>query len=195
VFEHGRIVFDGPTDQAIERYLHDNAEPAHTTYTAPADPRAPRMTAIHVRTSQGGHTQQHGAPLEVTVEIASPLPLPGAQIRLWAVNRLGRVCLHAWMADAERTLEAPGRRAFVCRFPRLRLAPGQYTVAAALVDRVHGRRDWVERVCPFEVLMPSTREGGWPVNEVAYFEDAQWSSSPLAARAELEAQALAHELT
>ena len=45
-------------------------------------------------------------------------------------------------------------------------------------DRLGGKRDLLERVCPFEVVMlGQTREGGWPVNDVAYFEDVEWTTS------------------
>jgi hypothetical protein len=68
----------------------------------------------------------------------------------------------------------------VCRFPNLRLAPGQYTLRILFTERVAGTREIIERVCPFEVVMlGQTREGGWPVNEVACFDDADWTHATL----------------
>ena len=50
----------------------------------------------------------------------------------------------------------------------------------AFAEGLGGLHDLLERVCPFEVVMlGQTRAGGWPVNEVAYFDDAEWSVTVL----------------
>ena len=50
----------------------------------------------------------------------------------------------------------------------------------SFADREEGTRDLLQRVCPFEVVVyGETREGGWPVNEIAYFEDAEWTAHEL----------------
>jgi hypothetical protein len=92
------------------------------------------------------------------------------------VNQLGHQCAYTWLYDSETPIcRKTGVHRFVCRLPRLRLAPGQYAVRVMLADRDHGMRDLRERICPFEVVMHGrSREGGWPVNLVAYFEDADW---------------------
>ncbi len=176
VFEHGRLVFDGATDLAIERYLGQEISEKRG-YVAPPRATDPAVTAVDVRTSQGGQIQPHGQPLEVIVEITTPRALTGTRLHVTLVNRLGRYCAQAWAYDSERPLcRSAGQHRLVCRFPQLRLAPGQYAVRVGFAERIGGLHDLLERVCPFEVVMlGQTREGGWPINEVAYFEDAEWT--------------------
>jgi lipopolysaccharide transport system ATP-binding protein len=185
VFERGRIVFDGPTEGAIERYLSEGDSEEHG-YTAPPRPTEPAVTRVEIQTSQGGRVQAHGKPLEVTVEIAAPAPVPGARLHLTLVNRLGRYCSQAWLYDSDSPIcQSAGLHRLVCRFPSLRLAPGQYTLRIHFGDRLAGTRDLLERLCPFEVVMLGrTREGGWPVNDVACFDDAEWSAGVITDPAE-----------
>jgi hypothetical protein len=102
------------------------------------------------------------------------------------VNRLGRFCSQAWIHDAETPIcRSAGVHRLVCRFPHLRLAPGQYTLRVHFAERIAGTRDLLEQLCPFEVVMlGQTREGGWPVNDIAYFDDAEWSADVLTEAAE-----------
>ena len=141
------------------------------------------MTRVEIQTSQGGRIQPHGLPLAVTVDVTAPAPVVGTRLHVTLVNRLGRLCAQAWLYDTDAPMcRTAGLHRFVCRFPRVRLAPGQYAVRVLLADRIGGKRDFLERVCPFEVVMlGQTREGGWPVNEVAYFEDAEWAAEEVPA--------------
>jgi lipopolysaccharide transport system ATP-binding protein len=185
VFERGRIVFDGRTEGAVERYLSEGTSEEHG-FTAPPRPRDPAVTRVEVRTSQGGRVQAHGTPFEVTLEITTPVPVTGTRLQVTLVNRLGRFCSQAWIHDAETPIcRSAGVHRLVCRFPHLRLAPGQYTLRVHFAERIAGTRDLLEQLCPFEVVMlGQTREGGWPVNDIAYFDDAEWSADVLTEAAE-----------
>ena len=177
VLEHGRIVFDGSTDGAIERYLGEGAS-EEQGFVAKARAAEPAVTRVDIRTSQGGRVQAHGSPFEVTLEITTPREVTGTRLHVTLVNRLGRLCSQAWIYDTDVPIcRSAGVHRFVCRFPHLRLAPGQYTLRILFVEGFAGVRDLLERLCPFEVVMlGQTREGGWPVNDIAYFEDAAWSA-------------------
>jgi lipopolysaccharide transport system ATP-binding protein len=172
----GRVVFDGDTDAAIERYLGEGTS-ADQHFIAPARAHAATITGVDVRTSQGGRVQAHGTALEVSVEITTPVPVTGARVYITLVNRLGRLCAQAWRFDSASPMcRTAGVHRFECRFPHLRLAPGQYLVRVALADRHAGTQDEVDGACPFEVVMyGEIREGGWPVNQVAYFDDVEWN--------------------
>ena len=139
------------------------------------------MTRVDIRTSQGGRVQRYGDPLELEVDIVCPGPVKGARLTVTLVNRLGRLCAQAWLFDSGTPIcRSAGHHRLQCRFPRLRLAPGQYAVRVSFADREDGTRDLLQRVCPFEVVVyGETREGGWPVNEIAYFEDAEWTAHEL----------------
>jgi lipopolysaccharide transport system ATP-binding protein len=190
VMERGHVVFDGATDRAIERYL-GHAGAVRQTFTAAPRPKDPTITLVTIQTSQGSGVQHYGEPLEVTFEITAPAAVAGARVDLALFNSLDRNCAYAWAYDAESPIcREAGTHRFTCRFPKLRLAPGQYTVRVSLYDRDPYIRDLVERSCPFEVMVPGPlRDGGWPINDMAYIEDAEWSVTANAAAARLPSHA------
>ena len=180
LFEHGRLVFDGATATAVERYL-EQGDHGRGTYVAEARPGEPTVTRVDIRTSQGGRVQEHGAPFEVQVDVATPSPVAALRVGVTLINRLGRACAYAWLREADvPSVSTPGRYRYTCELPHLRLAPGQYSVRVFIADRHSHKRELVERLCPFEVVMPGLLSEGWNANEVAYFEDAQWTSAPVA---------------
>ena len=136
VFEHGRVVFDGPTDGAIERYLGQGLA-EEQAYVAEPRSSGPTVTRVEIQTSQGGRIQPHGLPLEVRVDVTAPAPVVGTRVHVTLVNRLGRLCAQAWLYDTDVPMcRTPGLHRFVCRFPRIRLAPGQYALRVLLADRI-----------------------------------------------------------
>jgi ABC-type polysaccharide/polyol phosphate transport system ATPase subunit len=175
VLERGQVAYDGSTEEAIERYLHEGKSEPHA-YVAEQRPDQPTVTRVEVRTSQGGRIQAHGMPLDIVVHVGTTNPVVGARVLVTLVNQLSRPCAQTWLFDSDTPIcRLRGVHRLTCRIPTIRLAPGQYSVNVALADR-HGGRELLERVSPFEVVMLGrTREGGWPVNDVAYFEEAEWS--------------------
>jgi lipopolysaccharide transport system ATP-binding protein len=176
VVARGHIVFDGATGAAIDRYLGESSAESER-YVAEPRPDAPTITRVELRTSEGGRVQAHGSPLDVCIEVKQPGAVNGARLYVTLVNRLGRWCSQAWRFDSDTPMcREAGTHQFHCRFPNLRLAPGQYGLLVTFADRDGGTRDEVDRVCPFEVVMyREIREGGWPVNQVACFDEVEWS--------------------
>jgi lipopolysaccharide transport system ATP-binding protein len=133
--------------------------------------------------------------MRVNIDVYTPRPITGARLYMTAVNRLGRWCMQSWLFDADSPiLRTAGSHKFTCELPHVRLAPGQYAIRVLLMDRTHGRVDLVERCCPFEIVMTGqSREGGWPVNDIAYFEDARWERDDLIEGAETPSEVVVGE--
>jgi hypothetical protein len=71
----------------------------------------------------------------------------------------------------------------VCRFPRLRLAPGQYSLGIVFADQVQGQHDGLARVCPFDVVMAGQASlDGRRGHDIVYVDDAEWTVSVTASR-------------
>ena len=177
VLKSGQLVFDGATAEALDSYLR--AIPmAEGTYVAAPKTDLPNVTRVELNPSGPGHLQQHGQPLEVVVDVTSNAPVDGARVSMRIVDRFGRICAYAWRYDSEGAF---GRMAGVttlrCRFPRLRLAAGRYSIRIMFGERFGGRHFDTVDACPFEVIMPTVREGGWQVDDYAYIEDAEWSET------------------
>jgi len=172
LIEHGRVVFDGATDEAMRRYRGLLERPVYA-YEAPGTPDGPS----HIRTVQridprGAQPTRESLALEIELQVAKGSP-PDTHVLvefvgpdLWPVT--GTV---HWLGPAA------GLRRMRCSLPTLRLTPSQYTVTVTLSegDRVI---ESIEQLCPFEVTGTDLPGAAWTWR---YVEDADWSDGSLAA--------------
>jgi lipopolysaccharide transport system ATP-binding protein len=187
VLSRGRCVFDGVTAEAITAYLRETKNET-PTYTGVPDPHEPRLTYVGLKTSAPGNTQHNGEPMEVHLEITTPVAVDGASVSFQFCNALGQPIVHLWSFDSERPFcRAPGTYHLVCRIPRARLYLGYYTLTVHLAQRCGGRAfEKLSGICPFEMVIHRDREYPWVPGTCTYLEDADWcvhpaSSPPIAA--------------
>jgi lipopolysaccharide transport system ATP-binding protein len=173
---NGRVAMEGPSSEAIATYLGRTAD-SPLQYTAPAVGHGPTITRVSLATSLAGNIQYHGEPMTIECEINVPQPLDGARFELTACDEQHRKIMYLWLYDGRETpiFRQPGRYVVRCRIPKLHLYAGLYTVLVVLAER-YGSPIFrqVEGVCPFEVMMDRTRDGGWVHDEATYVEDAEW---------------------
>jgi lipopolysaccharide transport system ATP-binding protein len=176
VLDEGRCVFCGPTAEGIEHYLAQYGAQA-SEYTNTPSPDRPRITRVAVHTSGPNHTQDHGEPLEIHLEISTPVAIDGAFLSLQIVTSQGVPALYVSVFDSEYPLcRAPGVYHVVCRVPRTRLYMGHHTVNVHFTNRdARQRYDRLELICPFEVVMYSRpREYPWPQYAGTYIDECEW---------------------
>ena len=83
-----------------------------------------------------------------------------------------------WLYDGHEmsVFREAGEFKIRCRIPKLHLYQGKYTLLIYLCERSGGRVfQKLEGICPFEIIMGANRDGGWPVDEAIFLEDAEWS--------------------
>jgi len=176
VLSEGRDVFQGATEGAIQRYL-EGAKDGGRVYTADPSPDAPRITKAELVTSEPNNVQVNGMPMEVHIEITTPVALERASVAFQVFNPLHQAYINLWLYDSERPLcREPGIFHLVCRIPKLRLFMGHYTLTVHFSERL-GKRNVlkIENICPFEVVMYGRhRDFAWAPNNCTYLEDCEW---------------------
>jgi len=178
VLSGGGTVFQGATEEAIRRYLERPG--GGSVYYEDPSPDAPRVTRVELGTSEPNNVQVNGAPMEVRIEITTPVALEGAALAFQAFNPLQQAYLNLWLYDSERPLcREPGVFHIVCRIPKLRMYMGHYTLTVHFSERLGKRNSLkIENICPFEVVMYGRqREFGWSPNSCTYLEDCEWDIS------------------
>jgi lipopolysaccharide transport system ATP-binding protein len=174
---NGSCILNGPTSKVVDAYLEQGMT-HDLLYTNQPSPVKPNITRAEVRTSQSGNIQDHGAPIQFTFEIATPVAINRACFSFQIVSTRGQPMLHLWTFDVEREMcRSPGVYRLTCTIPQLRLYMGRYTLSTYLSEGRGGRMfQQLDQICPFEVVMPEQRsEWPWQDGASAYVEDSQWS--------------------
>src|SRR5205823_5813210 len=85
----GRLVADGPTPEVIQSYLQSGVS-REATYVARSAAHGPRLTRVAVQTSSPRNIHVQGKPLEVLIEIATPVPLVSPCVSFQACDAMGQ---------------------------------------------------------------------------------------------------------
>jgi lipopolysaccharide transport system ATP-binding protein len=176
VLDHGQITFEGNSEQAIVRYSRLNEIP-ELRYLAEASATEPKITQVYLKTSNPNNVQRHGQPMEVHIEVATPLPLQNAAVsfRIW--DHLQKPATYQWCFDSQQPLcRTPGIYHLTCIIPKTRLYLGQYTLSVNLSERFgKGYPQKLAGICPFEVVMHGQEHDfTWSPGACMYIEDSEW---------------------
>ena len=180
LLKNGRIAAHGATTDVIAHYLQDGGSSPDMIYLVPASSESPKITRVELRTSEPNNVQMSGKPMQVVIEVSTPVPIDTARVSFHACNTLGEPLIHLWAHDPEPPMcRQPGTYRLVCTIPKLRLYMGNYTLRVHFKEFAGGREfDVLEGVCPFEVVMYGRdREGGWYRGTCVYMEEGQWEAN------------------
>jgi len=174
----GRMHTVGKTSDVIDEYLRlVGGQTASQVYVAPALADKPKITRVELKTSEPNNVQMNGKPMEVHIELTTPVAIDGARLSFHACNTMGEAILYFWRHDSEAPLaREPGTYRLVCQIPKLRMFMGDYTLRVHLKEQAGGKEfEMLEGICPFEVVMYGRdREGGWFKNTCTYLEEGCW---------------------
>ena len=181
LLDRGTCLFDGATAEGIARYraLQGGGEARAGAYEAPAGgPRANRVLAARVVTSDPGGVHRHGEPMQVEFTLDIPEPAGTLCFSCKFADAEDRNIVHLWCFDAgARFRREAGRYTLRFEVPRARLFQGRYTVRAYLSDRrTNAMFDELHGICPFEVTMDGTARDdyAWSAGDCTYLEGAAW---------------------
>ncbi len=101
VLDSGRVVADGPTQDAISTYISKGG--SSTAYRrAPDQPTdAPHISRAEVITSDENGIHQFGEPLEVKLWVKHHRPMPKACLAVQIVNQFQQCVVYAWAYHPE----------------------------------------------------------------------------------------------
>jgi lipopolysaccharide transport system ATP-binding protein len=170
LIEHGRVVFEGATDDAMRQYRGLLEPPSLAYSTTAAQGDAAHLVSVE-RIEPPVQAQPVGQPLELELGVHVPegqvpgrlnvlVELVGPD--LWPVTGTGK-----WIEPLPS-----GHRALRCSLPTLRLAPSRYTVTVTLRNGDQPI-ETLTQLCPFEVTGVGLSVPAWTWR---YVEDATWST-------------------
>jgi len=172
----GSKVFEGNTDQGIQKYLEYMSSRELIYEKAPSD-KKPLVTRVEIKTTDINNVQVFGESLRIDFEITTPEPIPSAVFSFQIVNSAQVKVQHVLIKDSETPLmREAGRHTFSCYFPRLRLFPDKYNLIIHLSDHISRTKyETIEGICPFEVqIRGEVREYYWKTSEAAYVDETEW---------------------
>jgi lipopolysaccharide transport system ATP-binding protein len=177
VLSQGRCVYQGPTLAALAQYQQE-VKSVGLTHVEVCDASEPKITKVELRTTYPNNVQVHGEPLQIEIEITSPVAINGASLSIVICSAWKQPASHLWTFDSERAMcRRPGVFRLVCRMPKLHLYTGHYSLTAYFSERPGGVRfQALEGLCPFDVVMYGrNNEFGWHPDACTYLEDCEWT--------------------
>jgi lipopolysaccharide transport system ATP-binding protein len=173
----GRLLFDGPTAQALEKYRESAVPGVHnaTYYQTRTNVPHNHLAWVAVQTSIRPGLHRWGDPIRFEFGLRVAEPMEGLGLSFHVVNQFGERVCHFWMTNSDmiRTSEP---RIFVlrCDVPKFRLYMGSYTITT-WVFRGDTDLESLKGICPFDVTMDGIyREQLWKTGDCTYLEDADW---------------------
>jgi hypothetical protein len=177
LLQAGHVAAIGPSPDVVERYLGAQSASAAIYEHRPSGLH-PEITRVELRLSGPGNVQQFGKPMIVEIEIATPTPVPNANVSFQIMTSDSQPIVHVLNLDSEMPiLRSAGTQTLHCRFPNLRLFPGHYHLAfhlgASEPRRVFNAPD---QICRFEVaVLDEIRDFYWAPNTALYVENVVWT--------------------
>jgi lipopolysaccharide transport system ATP-binding protein len=190
VLEKGRVIFEGPTHDAVSVYLSRLSSSASELGPGAFDlsdrPRptdgAPRLVSVRVE-SEGVATSsiRMGADLTVIVEVEGLDRSPETHlgITMYSDRDQALFSLNTRLRAA-RGDERCGRDEFVCRIPAIPIVPGNYSLSLGLEDRILRRlHDSYERAALIEIVPSDLFGSHVPTADYGLaFVDFDWEVHP-----------------
>ena len=179
LLQSGRVAATGPSANIVEQYLAEETS-GEAIYRKAASGVEPEITYVELHTTGPGQVQQHGKPLSIDIEVATPVSVPNAAISFQVMTSSHQPVLHVLNLDSEvPMLRSAGTHRLKCLFPKLRLYPGHYYLTfyfgASEPRRVFRAP---AQICPFEVAaLDEIREFYWYPNNALYVEDVEWTTN------------------
>ena len=180
VLSDGECIFQGPTAEAIERYLKLHAS-SPGKYIAPPSASQPAITRVEVITSEPDSVQAHGKQMEIEIDISTPFALNNAALSFQVLNSLQQPVMYTWMFDSEHPLcRTPGLHRVRCRIPKVRLYLGHYSLTVHFSEQF-GKQfsSKLENICPFSIeMLGIPHDFTWSPDYCSFIDDYEWHSGP-----------------
>ncbi|HEX7503578.1 MAG TPA: ABC transporter ATP-binding protein [Acidobacteriota bacterium] len=180
VLSHGKCIFQGPTAEAVRMYLELHAgNPGRYTALPAAD--RPAITRVEVLTSEPNSVQAHGKPMEIEIDISTPIALKSAALSFQVLNALQQPVMYTWMFDSVHPLcRTPGVHRVRCRLPKVRLYLGHYTLTVNFSEQFgKSFSGKLENICPFSVeMLGIAHDFSWSPDYGQFIDDYEWESGP-----------------
>lgn len=177
--KEGTISAIGKKDFVINKYLEETfKEKEKLIYKDEKSSKKPKITRVQLRTSEQNNFHINSKPLEIEIDFTLPEKIRKTCITLLIRDNRGIACLDFSYFDADFVCSGPGTYTLKCKFPKLRLYMGKYTIDVSFAEPPGGKLfQNLEGICPFEVVMYGKSRGDWewqPYTSI-YLEDYSWS--------------------
>lgn len=180
LLSRGRLEYEGPTRDAISRYLASGATQTPVYVGQSTGGNRPYLARAEVVTSEKPGVQSAGKPMKIVLTLQHPVPVRSACVSFQIFNQFQQPATHLWIFDSEVPYaRQAGTTVLTCTMPKVRLNVGQYTLKVYFTEPRGGEIfDTPEGICPFEVVrLDDAIQWGWRPDVCTYHEDGSWTVS------------------
>ena len=176
LLDSGSVVVDGSVANALSTYL--SAGTRKSSYIRPFDPKvsSPHVARVDIFTSDPNGIHRFDEPLAVKVWIRHQAPMTLGAFCIQVVNQFQTTVIHSSFYQAT-TFGLAGCSVIECRFPRLLLNVGQFSLRTVVLETTGHFYEILEEICSFEVIrLDKTQLFGWRPEICVYHEEHVWKA-------------------
>jgi lipopolysaccharide transport system ATP-binding protein len=185
--EHGQVAFDGPTHEAISRYLSagsESHESAVGVFDLEGEPGNERglLRRLRVLSSDGQPVDsvRMGDGLSIVVEVDGVSSIRGSEVGVEIRSQLDQLLLMFGTHQKEARSMSPRRETeeIVFEIGRMPLTPGNYWLTVGVWDADARRAISVDRAASINVIAADVYNSGWALWQSVAFEEFEWDLRP-----------------
>lgn len=176
VMNAGKIIFDGPSEEAVRKYRRSFGEAMLPAYTNPKVQVGVRQAKVITSEPAGMH--RLGEPLTFEFTLSLGRRVTSLDFIFQLIDDQYRSVINLRYVDREQRHRLEDTVRLRCTLPKPRLYVGRYSLRTHLGDRMTlAHWETVESICEFEIGMDShPEEAAWLPEACVYLEDGFWES-------------------
>ncbi|TYB80174.1 ABC transporter ATP-binding protein [Bizionia saleffrena] len=178
VLEHGKVVFEGSEDKAVEKYLNSQQETSLVFENTKADARSSHIRKITILPSNLGGFQEFGKTMEINIELYSNGKIEAPAVSYQILNSNNQPLVHELILNTEKAFcQTEGVYVLSSTIHSIKLYQGSYKLNVFFADNFSKTKfDGLYEICPFEIINTNKRDYYWNSGSAVYKEnDTNWN--------------------
>ncbi|MBO3099919.1 ABC transporter ATP-binding protein [Gelidibacter pelagius] len=176
VLEHGKTVFEGETDEAVDFYLNQTKERSKRYISKKIGNNENYVKSVKVITSKKGfHEFKEDLQVEIIINCAEEIQAPAVSYQI--INNDNLPIIHELILNTEEAFgEEKGIYRLTSVIRGLKLYEGEYRLNVFFADNFSKKAfDRLFEVCHFEIINSDKRPYYWQKGSAVYKEnDTEW---------------------
>ncbi|AUS04141.1 polysaccharide ABC transporter ATP-binding protein [Pseudotamlana carrageenivorans] len=177
VLEHGKTVFEGETNKAIDFYLNDSDDKSNNFFSTKVDTESAYIKSVKVLTSKSGF-HEFNKELIIEITVYSPIQIQSPAVSYQIINTDNIPLIHELILNSEQEFcQNQGVFKLTSTIQNLKLYEGEYKLNVFFAD--YFTKVTFERlleICHFEIINDDKRPYYWQKGSAIFKEDnTQWN--------------------
>ncbi|WP_417236795.1 ABC transporter ATP-binding protein [Bizionia paragorgiae] len=178
VLEHGKVVFEGGADNAVEKYLNSEKETSLIYENTGVNSQSSHIRKVTIVPSNLGGFQEFGKTFEINIELYCNGKIEAPAVSYQILNANNQPLVHELILNSEKEFcDTQGIYILSSTIRNIKLYQGSYKLNVFFADNFSKIKfDGLYEICPFDIINTNKREYYWKPGSAVYKEnETNWN--------------------